>query len=113
MVRKGKCRKLRRAIESFSGEREVHRQLEANPWVFFPLFQYSYRGFVVSHFSLGDEFEADFVVITAYSGGWFVYFVELEPPSLVRSQSLRWENFGSGRLEKFETQCNGSFPVLY
>ncbi len=82
MLCRGKCRKLRRAIEFSSGEREIHRQLEANPWIFFPLFQYSYRGFVVSHFSLGDEFNADFAVLTAYSGGWFVHFVELEPPSL-------------------------------
>ena len=82
MLRVGKGKELRKAIESCSGERAVHRQLEQNPWVFFRLFQYTYPGYVISHFSLGDEFEADFVVMTAYSGGWFVYFVELEPSSL-------------------------------
>ena len=78
-----KCQNLRNAIESSRGEREVHRQLEMNPWVVLRLFETSQNnGYIISHFSLGDEFEADLVVLCGFSGGWNVHFVELEPPSL-------------------------------
>jgi hypothetical protein len=78
-----KYQELRNAIESAPGEREVHRQLEMNPWVILRLFETGHNnGYIVSHFSLGDEFEADLVVLCGFSGGWNVHFVELEPPSL-------------------------------
>jgi hypothetical protein len=78
-----KCQELRNSIESSSGEREVHRQLELHPWVVLRLFEIGHNnGYIVSHFSLGDEFEADLVVLCGFSGGWNVHFVELEPPSL-------------------------------
>ena len=77
-----KCQELRKAIETSAGERSVHRELEATPWMMLRLFERSYGGYVISHFAFGDEFEADFVVLRAFSGGWHVHFVELEPPSL-------------------------------
>src|SRR5262245_1125041 len=40
------------------------------------------QGFVVSEFSIGDQYKADFVVASAFSGGWEIHFIELEPPSL-------------------------------
>jgi hypothetical protein len=70
-----------RAIASDSGERRVHHELERRPWVMNDLFDRCRGGFVVSHFRLGDEYEADFVVLHGFSGGWDVHLVELEPPA--------------------------------
>src|SRR5206468_341533 len=36
----------------------------------------------ISHFKLGDEHEADFVVLHGFSGGWDIHFIELEPPNM-------------------------------
>jgi Domain of unknown function (DUF4263) len=77
-----KCQELCKAIETSTGERSVHRELETVPWVMLRLFERCYGGYVISHFAFGDEFEADFVVLTAISGGWDIHFLELEPPSL-------------------------------
>jgi hypothetical protein len=78
-----RCQELRKAIESSTGERNVHRELEMNPWVVLRLFETSHNNaYIVSHFSLGDEFEADLVVLRGFSGGWNVHFIELEPPAL-------------------------------
>ncbi len=83
LSRKNRFNKLREAIETSTGEREIHEQLELNPWVILRLFETGHNnGYIVSHFSLGDEFEADLVVLCGFSGGWNVHFVELEPPSL-------------------------------
>lgn len=104
------CQELRKAVETSSGEREIHRQLEANPWVVLRLLlQGSNGGYVISHFSLGDEYEADFVVLLGFSGGWYVHFLEIEPASLspfnqagdysprmnhAAGQIRRWKLFG-------------------
>ncbi len=82
-LRQRRIQDLIQAVDSSSGEREVHRHLEMNPWVVLRLFETSYNnGYIISHFSLGDEFEADLVVLRGFSGGWNIHFVELEPPSL-------------------------------
>lgn len=69
------------ALNTDVGERLIHRELEKLPWVLVDLFSGGIP-FVVSHFSLGDEFEADFVVLKGFSGGWNIHFIELEPASL-------------------------------
>lgn len=69
------------AIDTDHGERQIHRELEKLPWVLVELFG-SGISFVISHFSLGDEFEADFVVLSGFSGGWNIHLIELEPASL-------------------------------
>ncbi len=37
---------------------------------------------MISHFKLGAEYEADFIVLEGFSGGWEIHFIELEPPSM-------------------------------
>jgi hypothetical protein len=101
---------LHQAVEYSSGERTVHRELERRPWVLVDLFRHGW--YIVSHFSLGKEHEADFVVLHGWSGGWDIHFVELEPPSLspfnakgdfssrmnhAAGQILRWKQFNEHR----------------
>jgi hypothetical protein len=74
---------LQRALEDTSGERLVHRELARHPWVLKDLVvRCCNLCYVISHFRLGDEYEADFVVLHGFSGGWDIHFVELEPPSM-------------------------------
>jgi antiviral defense system Shedu protein SduA len=74
--------RLHEAVEKSAGERQVHRELELRPWVMNDLVAIGCKvGFVVSHFKLGDEYEADFVVLHGFSGGWEVHLIELEPPA--------------------------------
>ena len=72
---------LDRVIKNTAGEREVHHALEWYPWVVMEVVTND-QGFVVSQFSIGDQYKADFVVASAFSGGWEIHFIELEPPSL-------------------------------
>jgi hypothetical protein len=73
---------LRQAVENEPGERAVHRELERLPWVLKDLVvSCSNLCYVVSRFKLGNEYEADFVVLHGFSGGWDIHFIELEPPS--------------------------------
>lgn len=62
---------LHKAIEDATGERAVHRELELRPWIIAELFGKGW--FVVSRFSLGNEHEADFVVLHGFSGGWDIH----------------------------------------
>lgn len=74
---------LQRAVESSTGERLVHRELERDPWVLKDLIVHCCNlCYVISHFRFSDEHEADFVVLHGFSGGWDIHFIELEPPSL-------------------------------
>jgi hypothetical protein len=74
---------LHQAVRKGSGERAVHRKLERRPWVLKDLVVSCCNlCYVISHFKLGDEYEADFVVLHGFSGGWDIHFIELEPPSL-------------------------------
>jgi hypothetical protein len=80
--------------------------LEKHPWVIWRLFERTHGlGFVISHFSLGDEYEADFVVLRAFSGGWDVHFIELEPPTLSAFNRLGdyspRMNHAAGQLRKW------------
>jgi hypothetical protein len=72
---------LDEVIETATGEREVHRALEWYAWVVMKLVTNDHS-FVVSEFSLGGEYKADFVVADYFSGGWEIHFIELEPPSM-------------------------------
>lgn len=75
-------RRLARAIEKAPGERKIHRLLKEYPSITNQIVQgKSTRGHVIAEFSLGDEFRSDFVVLKAFSGGWEISFIELEPPS--------------------------------
>lgn len=74
---------LHQAVRSVPGERAVHRELERRPWVLKDLVVSCCNlCYVISHFKLGDEYEADFVVLHGFSGGWDIHFIELEPPSM-------------------------------
>jgi Shedu protein SduA, C-terminal len=76
-----KAPKLDQIIETASGETEVHRALEWYPWVVMEVIT-SRQSFVVSQFSIGDQYRADFVVAEFFSGGWEIHFIELEPPAI-------------------------------
>lgn len=101
---------LHQAIESSEGERAVHHELAQRPWVIADLVRHG--SYVVSHFLLGDEHEADFVVLHGWSGGWDIHFIELEPPSMspfnskgdfsprlnhAAGQIRRWKQFNDRR----------------
>jgi hypothetical protein len=68
------------SIEKNCGEREVHRLLKMFPWVAGNVIQNSGCHYLISEFSLGNEFRADFVGLKGFSGGWEIHFIELEPP---------------------------------
>ena len=55
---------LDRVIKNTAGEREVHHALEWYPWVIMEVVTND-QGFVVSQFSIGDQYKADFVVASA------------------------------------------------
>ncbi len=106
---------LHKAVKGTRGERAVHRELKKRPWVLKDLVVTCCNlCFVISHFNLGDEHEADFVVLHGFSGGWDIHFIELEPPSLApfnakgdfsprlnhaAGQIRRWKQF-EGRHDK-------------
>jgi hypothetical protein len=74
---------LHQAVEHATGDRPVHRELARRPWVLKDLVVSCCNlCFVISHFKLGDEHEADFVVLHGFSGGWDIHFIELEPPTI-------------------------------
>lgn len=41
--------------------------------------QFPANGYLISEFSMGNAFRADFVALSGYSGGFDVEFIELEP----------------------------------
>jgi hypothetical protein len=68
---------------SVGGERSVLSSLKRNPLVLSQAIGGSvYSNKVVAEFPFGTDYRADFVAMGAYSGGWYVNFVEMEPPSV-------------------------------
>ncbi len=65
---------------SAKAERPILEWLKYNPLV--PsqaLARGRFRTYVVAEFPFGNDFRADFVLLSPFSGGWDVHFVELEP----------------------------------
>lgn len=72
---------LRTLLDNTRVEREVHRFLEENPDLLGGIFNRTGNmEYVVSKPDLGNEFQADFVTLQPFSGGWDIDLVELEPP---------------------------------
>lgn len=72
--------KFKALLTSTKGEREVHRFLEEFPEILSRCLVSGGVPYMVSHFSLGGKYEADFVLVQGISGGLNVTMVELEPP---------------------------------
>lgn len=75
-----------REIESIlaapTGERAIHGYLKRHPALVADTFcSPRSTARVVSEFSLGDEYRADFLAGVPMSGGWFLYLIELKPPN--------------------------------
>jgi len=75
-----RSRRLRTLLDETHGERKIHRFLEENPDLVGGIFNRTGVEYVISKPDLGNEFQADFVTLQPFSGGWDVDLVELEPP---------------------------------
>ena len=64
-----------------AGERSIQRALEKHPLVIYRAITEGGHGYVVAQFEAGNEYRADFLLISTFSGGFDIHFVELEPPS--------------------------------
>jgi hypothetical protein len=68
------------ALAKAATERAICAWLKRNPLVI----SHGLGGFpgkVVAEFPFGSDFRADFVMLTGFSGGFDIHFVELEPPN--------------------------------
>lgn len=71
---------LLKALEASDGERLIHAFLKRNPQLVVTAFNWGWnKVLLVPEFRLGTRLRADFVLFGAYSGGWRVQFIELEP----------------------------------
>jgi hypothetical protein len=74
--------KLQALLDRTTGEREVTAFLKKHPAIVLDaLVRFGDGSCVVADFPFGTEFEADFVALAPFSGGWEIHFVELEPPN--------------------------------
>lgn len=74
-------REIESILAAHTGERTIHDYLKKHPRLVVDAFCCSHtNAYVVSEFSLGDEYRADFLAGVPMSGGWFLYLIELEPP---------------------------------
>ena len=63
-------------------ERDAQRFLKSFPMLMVRLFNVSWNYYLaVPEFSLGTDFRADFLILSADSGRWHTVFVELEGPN--------------------------------
>lgn len=69
------------AVINQANEREVHSWIKTHPYIMVPLFSRAWNNYLVfSEFSLGTDYKADFLVLSADSGSWKASFVELKGP---------------------------------
>lgn len=76
---------LKNAIETDTGERQIHAFLKENPSLVWGLCCNlgGHDDRVISEFKLGTKYRADFIVLHSYSGVWEINFVELEPANVL------------------------------
>jgi hypothetical protein len=67
-------------LRSATCERPVLAWLKRHPIVLTRTIPFGH--YVTSEFPFGSDYKADFVVLAPYSGGFDVYFIELEPPNV-------------------------------
>ena len=71
---------LDQVLTSARAERAILEWLKNNPLVLSEaLARGRFGTYVVAEFPFGNDFRADFVLLSPFSGGWDVHFVELEP----------------------------------
>ncbi len=73
--------RLEHVVDTAKHEREIQHALEWHPWVVMELVT-NRLSYVVSQFSIGSQYRADFVVGDYFSGGWDIHFIELEMPTV-------------------------------
>src|SRR5437870_2519706 len=71
--------KLESILDSASTERPLLSWFKRNPLVLTRTFPFT--RYLAAEFPFGTDFRADFVALGPFSGGWDVYFIELEPPN--------------------------------
>jgi hypothetical protein len=71
----------RLALAKGAKERKIHAFLKEYPFALIRLVNLSWNFYcLVSEFRLGNDFRADFLVLSADSGQWHAHFIELEGP---------------------------------
>ena len=73
--------KLLEILDHKTGERELCKFLKKNPYVL--LRSLNFHGnpnWVIAEFPLGNDYQADFVVLAPYSGAFEIRLIEIEPP---------------------------------
>ena len=69
------------ALAKGATERKIHAFLKEYPLALIRLVNLSWNFYyLISEFRLGNDFRADFLVLSADSGQWHAHFVELEGP---------------------------------
>lgn len=95
---------LKRALNQTDGEREVQRVLKKYPeLIYHTLCVPSAISYIIPELALADKYRADFVALTAFSGGWDVHMIELEPPS---ANLFNEDGTPAARLKKAVTQLD-------
>jgi hypothetical protein len=114
---KDREQKLTDLLENTKGEREVHRFLEEYPEILSRCLVSGGVPYMVSQFSLGSDYTADFVLVKGISGGLEVTMVELEPPDepLFTQKGVAAErlNMASLQIEDWKRFVAGNRTYFY
>jgi len=72
---------LEHILSTSQGERRIAAFLKKHPDIVFWTFLRvgGHLHYVVPEFQLGKHFQADFLLLQSYSGGWHIHLVEIEP----------------------------------
>jgi len=71
--------KFKEILEN-GGEREVHNFLKKHKDIIIKSFNIAWNYYIcVSEFQFGNEYRADFLILSAHSGYWNAIFIELKP----------------------------------
>lgn len=74
-------KEILRILDSTSGERAIHSFLKKHPILVRNAFSRAWNANVcVPEFPLGNDWRADFLLLSANSGFWYATFIELESP---------------------------------
>jgi len=71
---------MKRLLNRNAGERAIHAFLKKHPLLIVHAFNDAWNAIhVVPEFQLGQHLRCDFLLFGAYSNGWNIHFIELEP----------------------------------
>ncbi len=75
-------KRLLAILDSSKGERSVHSFLKKYPEIVRTAFSMAWNANIeVPEFCFGNDWRADFLLLSADSGHWIATFIELEPPN--------------------------------